>query len=245
MSSLKEQQDIFAEYVLKRKMTLPPYLDEKRVLVYRNIIFGNIERLISSSFPILKSFFQEENWQQLIQGFILDYQCQTPYFADIAFEFYCFFQQQKKYHRDILYAILDYEYSLLALNLQKASLEKMIDIEHFSNVFQFKLYEVSQLKFYHYPVNALSSNDVTQSEQDTWLLLYRHHSTYETECLELNALTYQLLSIIKQFQSINFEELVSQFILIEQDSLYSNEELNFFIAEILLQFIKDGIIRSI
>ena len=65
----------------------PTAIEDRRLAIYRNLVFNNIESFLSSGFPILKSIANAEKWSQMVRDFIYRHECQTPYFLKISEEF--------------------------------------------------------------------------------------------------------------------------------------------------------------
>ena len=60
--------------------TAPTAIENRRLAIYRNLVFNNIESFLSSGFPILKSIANAEKWSQMVRDFIYRHESQTPYF---------------------------------------------------------------------------------------------------------------------------------------------------------------------
>ncbi|MFC5696160.1 DUF2063 domain-containing protein [Pseudomonas sp. GCM10022186] len=70
----------------------PPGIEARRLAVYRQLFFGNLESLLSGGFPVIRASLGPKNWQALIQSFYADYRCQTPLFTEISGEFVAFLE---------------------------------------------------------------------------------------------------------------------------------------------------------
>ncbi|WP_342247064.1 HvfC family RiPP maturation protein [Pseudomonas sp. OTU5201] len=65
----------------------PPGIEARRMAVYRQLFFGNVESLLAGGFPVLRASLGQKQWQALIESFYADYRCQTPLFTEISGEF--------------------------------------------------------------------------------------------------------------------------------------------------------------
>ncbi len=65
----------------------PPGMEARRLAVYRQLFFGNVESLLSGGFPVLRAGLGPEKWRALIDTFYAQYRCQTPLFTEISGEF--------------------------------------------------------------------------------------------------------------------------------------------------------------
>ncbi len=65
----------------------PPGIEARRLAVYRQLFFGNLESLLAGAFPVAKASLGAARWQALVQAFYADYRCRTPLFTELAGEF--------------------------------------------------------------------------------------------------------------------------------------------------------------
>ncbi|WP_028628276.1 HvfC family RiPP maturation protein [Metapseudomonas resinovorans] len=65
----------------------PPGIEVRRLAVYRQLFFGNVESLLAGGFPVLRASLGPKQWQALNESFYADYRCQTPLFTEISGEF--------------------------------------------------------------------------------------------------------------------------------------------------------------
>lgn len=65
----------------------PPGIEARRLAVYRQLFFGNLQSLLAGNFPVLHASLPPEQWQALTEDFYAGYRCQTPLFTEVAGEF--------------------------------------------------------------------------------------------------------------------------------------------------------------
>ncbi|MBW8807740.1 MAG: putative DNA-binding domain-containing protein [Lysobacter sp.] len=65
----------------------PRGIEERRLGIYRDLLFNNILGLLTGNFPVISQLLGEQRWQRLVRDFYRDYRCRTPLFAEIAREF--------------------------------------------------------------------------------------------------------------------------------------------------------------
>ena len=64
---LFEQQHIFTQYVRNPKNSvIPDNLEPRRMSVYADLVFRNIESFIANSFPVLRQVIHDDKWLSLI-----------------------------------------------------------------------------------------------------------------------------------------------------------------------------------
>lgn len=65
----------------------PPGIEARRLAIYRDLFFNNIEGLLAGNFPVIRKMLGEDAWRVLVRRFYADHRSQTPLFAEIAREF--------------------------------------------------------------------------------------------------------------------------------------------------------------
>lgn len=65
----------------------PPGIEARRLAVYRQLFFGNLESLLAGAFPVLRASLGAHPWRRLVESFYAGYRCRTPLFTEISGEF--------------------------------------------------------------------------------------------------------------------------------------------------------------
>ena len=98
--SFQQTQGAFAAHIRHPQLhQAPEHIEDRRLEIYRNLFFNNIESFLASGFPILKSLMVgnkggEENWTNMVRDFIHRHQSHSPYFLQISEEFLAYLQQE-------------------------------------------------------------------------------------------------------------------------------------------------------
>ena len=75
------QQHIFTQYMRNpENSVIPDNLEPRRMSVYADLVFRNIESFIANSFPVLRQVIHDDKWYTIIRGFIKKHISKTPYF---------------------------------------------------------------------------------------------------------------------------------------------------------------------
>jgi len=199
----------------------PDNLDARRLGIYRELVFNNIESQLSAAFPVINSILSTQTWQALVREFLRNYRAQTPYFTQLSAEFVDFLANREL---DKL-SNKDLDKSLPAFLLELAHYERVeLDIfmmdkteDEISAVAQTKveisnidllnkplrLTSTTQLLAYAYPVHKVSPNFLPEHApaQPTLLLLFQDDEQ-EVRFFELQPLAYQVLSKLSDGQAI-------------------------------------------
>ncbi len=86
--TLAAQQNALAAHIRDPDNVPPPSgIEDRRLKIYRELFFNNVEGLLAGNFPVLRKLYGTDGWQALIRAFYRDHDCQTPLFTELAREF--------------------------------------------------------------------------------------------------------------------------------------------------------------
>lgn len=215
MSFLHIQQS-FINKVRNPNARLPAGTDERHMAVYRELFFNNINHFIDSAFPVLKSLYQQEQWQVLVETFFAEHDCQSPIFCEISLEFLLFLQQNyqaKTYDPPFMLELAHYEW--IELDVAKAmedSTGRYIDDEHITDAkfddYLFCLSSLARVVQYSFDVQNISANYQPDKPlaQPVFFCVYRDKHD-EVQFLKLNPLAAQLLNLLDQNITLSWNEM--------------------------------------
>ncbi|HPF72181.1 MAG: putative DNA-binding domain-containing protein [Rhodanobacteraceae bacterium] len=127
MESLSQQQAVFAGHLRDpRNNRAPEGIEDRRLAVYRELFFNNIEGLLSANFPVIRSLFDDPAWRELARDFYREHRCQTPLFPEVAKEFLRYLEWRRDQGRDdpdFLLELAHYEWVELALSLDDSVID--------------------------------------------------------------------------------------------------------------------------
>lgn len=119
--TLRAQQFAFARHLRDPQAhPAPPGMEERRVAVYRDLFYRNIEGLLSGNFPVIRRTLGDERWHALVRRFHADHRSHTPVFPEIAREFLRFVEDRQAAADDLppwLLELAHYEWVELALQI--------------------------------------------------------------------------------------------------------------------------------
>lgn len=88
IDTLAAQQDALAAHIRDPDhVAAPPGIEARRVKIYRDLFFNNVESLLAGNFPVLRRIHGDDGWRVLVRDFYRDHDCQTPLFTELAREF--------------------------------------------------------------------------------------------------------------------------------------------------------------
>ena len=198
----KTKQAEFAAYIRDpQNNPAPADVAPERMAMYRELFFNNIDSFLSTSFPVLRTLFDDQQWLALASDFFATHHCQTPYFSEIAEEFLDYLQQrQQPDDYPFLWELAHYEWVELALAIAKdepvfASVAVVENLEELT----LSVSPLAWLLAYQYPVQQISANFIPTEPpaQPTYLLVYRD-AEHEVHFMQAVPVTFRLLQILEQ-----------------------------------------------
>lgn len=242
--SFESIQHAFIDHIRQPdKISLPFGVEDRRMAIYRDLFFNNIEGFISSGFPILKTLYSSENWQKLIRRFFSEHDCQSPYFLDIAAEFVNYLvntYEQSQGDPIFMIELAHYEWVELDVSIyQQDESECIID----SDLTSAPLYISSTARHlsYQYAVHNISADYIPTQPDATphYFVVYRDQED-DTQFLVTNAMTALLLSLIEATPGIHFYELCNGVML--QAPQFSEQQIQAGAKSTLLTMAQKGVI---
>lgn len=176
----------------------PEGLNKRRLDVYRDLIFNNVESLLGSAYPVVKAIMGKQ-WQALVREFFVEHRATTPHFTRLAAEFLQFLAERaiRAEQPGFLNELARHEWLELELLYREDSnpVKETVPFSEGGLVLS-SLVEIAE---YRYPVHQLSENFLPESPPDapTYLLMYRDHAD-QVVFFQLSDLAFQLLSLIGQ-----------------------------------------------
>jgi len=103
----------------------PAGIEERRLAIYRDLLFNNVDSLLAGNFPVIRRLLGESAWKGLVREFFRDHRCQTPLFPELPREFLRFLEARESSHsllleKPFLLELAHYEWVELALQIAQA-----------------------------------------------------------------------------------------------------------------------------
>lgn len=180
------------------KQSRPSGVSAKRMRVYTEIVFNNLESSLASCFPVAKKVLGIRAWKKLVRAFFIQHQCRSPIFRKIPEEFLTFLRSAA----DIppyLYSLAHYEWMELAVSAQDVTVDmEHVDCERDLLNAQPVFAPALALLSYDYPVHRISPRSRPRQPltQPVHLLMFRDIDD-NVRFIELNPVTASLLNILK------------------------------------------------
>ncbi|MEL7045947.1 MAG: putative DNA-binding domain-containing protein [Pseudomonadota bacterium] len=171
----------------------PPGIEARRLQVYRDLVYRNIEGFISSAFPVLRGLYSDRAWEDLVRDFIQHHRCNTPLFLKISEEFLGYMAKREvPPERPFEAELAHYEWLELAVDVSpgKPAREQPDAQPHRHRA---RLAPTARLVAYAFPVHRIGASfQPRDSGATTHLLVYRGLND-SVQFMELNMATARLL----------------------------------------------------
>lgn len=181
----------------------PANLEDRRMKIYRELFYNNVEGFLSNSFPVLRELMNDTDWHALARDFFAHHHSHSPLFLEIPREFLNYLEQQRGVRQQdfpFLRELAHYEWVELAVSIaesedQPASLDPQGDLLTAAPVLSPLAWPLS----YRYPVHRISPDFIPTepAEQITYLLVYRDKRD-EVGFIELNQVSARLFALLQE-----------------------------------------------
>ncbi len=201
---LFEQQKAFARHLRDPEHAPPPGdVEDRRMAVYREIFYNNIQSFLASNFPVIRKLLDDRRWQALCRDFYAEHESHTPLFAELPREFLRYLQDVRGARQGdppFLLELAHYEWAELALMLDAAEIDDRPfdpDGDLLSGVPVVS--PLAWLLVYEYPVHCIRPDYQPEKppETATHLVVYRDRGD-DVRFLELNPVSARLLAMLKE-----------------------------------------------
>jgi len=202
----KDVQYAFSNYLRDpNNQALPEGIEQRLMVVYRDLFYNNIEGFVSSCFPVLKTLFSEESWHEMVRDFMIKHRCKSPLFNEISHEFLYYLEHERDNPNDpeFMHALCHYEWVELALTISDAEVA-YLDYDPEQSYLETSL-QTSPIAWplsYAFPVHQISKQNQPQQASETpiFLLVYRTPDD-DVLFLELNPVSARLIDLLNEGQT--------------------------------------------
>ena len=214
--NLRSLQTRFAAHIRDpENHAAPTDVDDRRLEIYRQLFFNNINKFLASNFPVLRQLYDDEAWRQLARDFYTEHRCHTPLFPELPKEFLRYLQDQRKDRPGdpaFLLELAHYEWVELALSMDENELEDTV-----ANSTGDLMEEVPVLSplawplSYRFPVHQIRPGFEPEAppEQATHILVYRNRND-KVKFMQLNDVSRLLLNLLQENRGLTGLELLTE-----------------------------------
>ncbi|WOJ94454.1 putative DNA-binding domain-containing protein [Congregibacter variabilis] len=213
-TDLHQAQRQMAAYLRDPKGSSPPgNIEARRMHIYRDLVYRNIEGFISSAFPILRSLYDDEAWENRVRAFIAVHRCKTPLFLRISEEFLGFLAERPAGElRPFEAELAHYEWLELAVDVAEGEVPAVLSAVPKSGLsaIMAHLSPTARLGSYVYPVHRIGSSFQPEAAGDpTFLLVYRDRES-RVQFMELSPGSARLIQEVRDGVDSSVAELLQR-----------------------------------
>ncbi len=218
----------FAAHIRDPAHMPPPCdIEERRMAVYRELFYRNIEEALLNAFPVLRAITDDQRWHALVRDFWARHRCRTPLFALLPAEFLDYLRLERMCGSSdppFMLELAHYEWVELALSTALGqpdgdSVGEGMELCERVVV----LSPLARNLTYRFPVHRIGPGYVpNRSGGPTHLLVYRDRNE-QVKFLELNAMAARLVSAIEQNRGQTCRELLVE--IAEASPQFSRDEI--------------------
>ena len=178
----------------------PADIEDRRLAIYRELLFNNIKGFLDTCFPVLRSLVSESEWTSFCRQFFSQHSAQSPFFNDINAEFveYIHSVEQPIAAQVAPFAaeLAHYEWMELVAQIAIETLPERSS----TKIEQDTILSCSPLAFplaYRFDVHRIGKTYLPSEppEQPSFLVIYRDRND-KTQFMSVNALSFQVLSLL-------------------------------------------------
>lgn len=193
----------------------PSDIEERRLTVYRELFFNNINGFLEKGFPVLHRLYDQAGWRRLVRTFFDQHACASPYFLEIPEEFVSFLAgayQPVAEDPPFLAELAHYEWIELVLDTATETVPEQ-GVQPGGDLLRGVPYlnPLHCVLNYRWPVHRIGPDYRPESppEQPVWLLVYRNGEA-QVAFMEINAVTARLLALMQEQPLSSGEQLLER-----------------------------------
>ncbi len=215
LAKFTQAQYEFAAHIRDPKSNPKPAdVEARRMKIYNELFFNNIEDFISNTYPVLKSITPEDEWQKMMRDYFSNHLSHTPLFPEMPREFLKYLENERNNPDDPAFIKELAHYEWIELALMTSDLDENInwdkidingDLLNNSPVLSPLAWSLS----YQYPVQQISEDFIPEepSEHPVYLLVYRDKND-EVHFMELNPITAMLIQLINDDKNLTTKQIL-------------------------------------
>lgn len=194
---------------------IPDGIESRRMKIYSELFYNNIEGFVSSTFPVLKSIYEHDHWHKMVRDFFIKHRCQSPYFLEISQEFLAYLQNERQPQTEdpvFLLELAHYEWVELALLISDESIDiKGINPNGDLLASHPVISPLAWSLAYQFPVHKIDPDFLPEAipEASSYLVVYRDRND-NIEFMELNPVTARLIQLLNENTELTGLQAIEQ-----------------------------------
>lgn len=186
-----------------RSAPAPEGVEDRRMEIYRDLLYQNVQSFLAGSFPVLRKISADEGWHDLIRDYFKNHRAHTPLFPKMPQEFLQYLEHERGNRPEdlpFLAELAHYEWVELALAIDSREID-LSGIDAGGDLLDGVpiLSPLALPLAYRYPVHRIRPDFLPERPPDepTYLIVYRDRADH-VGFLELNAVAARLVELLQQ-----------------------------------------------
>ncbi len=243
-SPLRDSQLEMGRHLRDPERAPPPGgIEPRRLTVYRDLVYNNIESFISNGFPVLRRMYDDADWHDLVRAFVAGHHCRTPYFLEISQEFLQFLLEEHE-PRDcdppFLTELAHYEWVEMALDVSESEPPPSVVVADPLALVPC-LSPVALVLSYRFEVHRIGPRYRPEAPGDPCYLAVWRGRDDRVRFMELNAMAARLLELVRDNAGQTGSDLLER---LARESGRPPGSLRGYGAELLQQFLEQGLVGA-
>jgi hypothetical protein len=193
---------------------VPDGLEERRVAIYRDLVYRNVESAIASAFPVIRRLSSDTTWHARVRDFFARHACASPQYNRLAEEFVHFLESERGTHPDdppFLAELAHYEGVELALGISDAEVPASGPASGDPLETPLRVSPLAWTLSYAWPVHRIGPEfqPASPPEAPTYLVVWRDAGD-DVRFMEVNAVTARLMQLAEARDGATGRELLAQ-----------------------------------
>ena len=215
LPSFTQAQYEFAAHIRDpEKNPKPADVEARRMEIYTELFFNNVEDLIANTYPVLKEITPDDEWQNMIRDYYSRHLSSPPLFPVMPREFLSYLKEERDNPNDppFIKELAHYEWIELALLISDLdntinwdNIDKDGDVLNSHPVMSPLAWPLT----YTYPVQQITEDFIPNepAEQPVYLLVYRDNND-EVRFMELNPITALLIQLLNEDNGLTTKQML-------------------------------------
>ncbi len=203
-AEFQRQQTAFIAHIRDPEhQPVPDGIPARRMDIYTELFFNNIDDQLAGNFPILRQITRDEHWNAMVRDFMIRHRCTTPLFTEVGQEFIAYLQNERETHADdwpFMLELAHYEYVELAVHISDAN-DEAVDVDPNGDLLDGRpaIAATAWNLSYRWPVHRIGPDFLPHEPppEPSHLVVYRDRLD-AVHFLEINAVTQRLLQLLKE-----------------------------------------------
>lgn len=192
----------------------PGHIEDRRLGIYRDLFYRNVEGFMANSFPVLRSIIEDRQWHLIMRRYFARHQARTPLFPKMPLEFLDYLADERTpaegppFMRELAhYEWLELEASLDPREIAHEKVDENVDCLDGVPV----LNPIARAHAYRFPVHRIGPTyqPAEAPDEPTYLVVYRDRAD-EVGFMQLNPVTARLVDLILQGTGRSGRTLLAQ-----------------------------------